>query len=389
MRFASVLTTEYDADLAAADLLAQIAERMEDRPIHLLVIFLSPHFAHHASMFSERLRQAFHPQALIGCTAQGVIDATREVEREPAISVLAAHLPDVKLDTFSLHDLTVRATHDDVQAFAQTLAAPELTRLYLLLADPFSTPIQAVLDAFNIYRPGVPVIGGMASGAPNPGSNFLLLNDQVYSNGAVGVALSGALSVDVIVSQGCRPIGKAFKVTATQNNMILGLDGKPPFSCVQTMVDELTEEDRNLLQNGLFIGRAIDSKQEELGRGDFLIRSVVGVDPDSGSIVVDDVLREDEIIQFHVRDAETAEEDLDMMLAPQTFYDPPCGGLLFSCNGRGLRFYDYPDGDVITIRRAIGPIAMSGFFCSGEIGPIAGRNSLHSHTASMVLFREG
>lgn len=389
MRFVSALSTEYDADMAAAELLTQIGERMDDQPIHLMVIFLSPHFAHHVSMFSERLRQAFHPQTLIGCTAQGVIDATREVEREPAVSVLAAHLPDVKFEPFALHDLTTEATHDDVQAFAHTLAAPEQTRLYLLFADPFSTPIQAILDAFNVYRPGVPVIGGMASGSPNPRNNSLILDDQIYTNGAVGVALSGPISVDVIVSQGCRPIGSAFKVTAVQNNVIHGLNGKPPFSCVQAMVDELSEEDRNLLQNGLFIGRAVDSNQAVLGRGDFLIRSVVGVDPDSGSIVVDDVLKEDEMIQFHVRDAETAEEDLDMMLAPQTFYDPPCGGLLFSCNGRGLRFYDYPDGDVITIRRAIGPIALSGFFCAGEIGPLAGRNFLHSHTASMVLFREG
>jgi len=320
-----------------------------------------------------------------------VIDASREVERQPAISVLAAHLPDVKIEPFSLHDLTVRATHNDVQAFAHTLAAPEQTRLYLLLADPFTTPIQAVLDAFNIYRPGVPVIGGMASGAPHPGgnSNALILNDQIYRNGAVGVAISGSISVDVIVSQGCRPIGKAFRVTAVQNNVIQGLDGKPPFSCVQAMVDDLSDEDRGLLQNGLFIGRAVDPKQDELGRGDFLIRSVVGVDPDSGAIVVDDVLAEDDRVQFHVRDADSAEEDLDMMLAPQAFYDPPCGGLLFSCNGRGMRFYDYPDGDINTIRRAVGSIALSGFFCAGEIGPLGGRNFLHSHTASMVLFREG
>jgi len=389
MRFISALTTESNQDMAVASLMADIGEGMGNSRVDLIAAFFSPHFAEVIPMIAERLREAFHPQVLIGCTAEGVIGSEHEIEQQPAISLLAGNLPGVKLDAFSLHNLTWQSTHRDVQTFAETLASADEMRLAILLADPFSTPVDALLDAFNTYRAGVPVIGGIASGATQAGGNTLLLNDHTHHNGAVGVAISGAVSVDVIVSQGCRPIGKPLNVTAVKENVILGLEGEPPLSCIQDVVDGLSDEDRELLQNGIFVGRAINPRQDMLGRGDFLIRAVMGVDPQSGAIVVGDEIEEGEMIQFHIRDAETAEEDLDMMLAPQGFYDPPCGGFLFSCNGRGTRLYDHPNGDIRTIRQSLGLIDLAGFFCAGEIGPIRGRNFLHGHTASMVLFRDG
>jgi small ligand-binding sensory domain FIST len=389
MHFASALSTETDPDMAAASLLADIADQMGSRSLDLLLMFISPHFAAHAQMLSERLRQAFHPGVLIGCTAEGVIGSAHEVERSPAISLIAAHLPGAQVDSFALHDLSLRSTQHEIESFAEALASPDEPRLYILLADPFSTPVEALLEAFNTYRAGVPVIGGMASGAVQPGGNVMLLNEQRYRNGAVGVSISGAVAVDVIVSQGCRPVGQPMRVTAVQDNVILGLEGKPPLSCIQEMVDGLDDEERDLLQNGLLIGRVINALEEAPGRGDFLVRGMMGVDSKSGAVAVGDMLDEGELIQFHVRDAATAEEDLEMMLAPQAFYDAPCGAFLFSCNGRGTRLYDHPDGDLSTIQRALGGVHIAGFFCAGEIGPIAGKNFLHGQTASLALFRPG
>jgi len=227
----------------------------------------------------------------------------------------------------------------------------------------------------------------MASGALRPLGNTLFVNDRLTQQGAVGVALSGALEVNVVVSQGCRPIWRPFRITAAHRNVILGLEGRPPLAWLQELIPELPEEDRLLLQNGLFVGRAIKPQTETLGRGDFLIRGVMGVDQDSGAIAIGDSVIEGETIQFHLRDALTAQEDLEMMLIPQMFRDPPSGGLLFSCNGRGTRLYDHPDGDISVIQRSLENIHLAGFFCAGEIGPIGGANFLHGHTASLVLFR--
>ena len=143
------------------------------------------------------------------------------------------------------------------------------------------------------------------------------------------------------------------------------------------------------MRNGLFIGRAINADCETLGRGDFLVRGIVGAEPENGAIVVGDHIETGEKVQLHVRDAETAAEDLELLLTPQTLYDPPSGALLFTCNGRGAGLYGHPDGDISILQGALGGVEAAGFFCAGEIGPIGGNNFLHGHTASIVLIRPG
>ncbi|HLF03417.1 MAG TPA: FIST C-terminal domain-containing protein, partial [Anaerolineales bacterium] len=228
------------------------------------------------------------------------------------------------------------------------------------------------------------------SGSDSPGGNRLFLDRgglTMLTGGAVGVALGGAIEADVIVSQGCRPVGRPFKVTGAQRNLLLSLEDAPPMERLQDVFNELSDADRDLMQNGVYLGRAIDSSREELGRGDFLVRGVMGADPQRGILAIGDYLIEGESVQFHLRDAATATEDLEMMLLPQTFLDPPAGAFLFSCNGRGTRLYDHPDGDVSVIQQYLGGAPLAGFFCAGEIGPVGGRNFLHGHTASMVIFR--
>jgi small ligand-binding sensory domain FIST len=209
----------------------------------------------------------------------------------------------------------------------------------------------------------------------------------VIKDGLVGVGLSGAVQLDVIVSQGCRPIGPVFEVTDANNNIIDSLGGAPPMERLGAVLEALDESDRELLSNGLFIGRAIDSTRETLGRGDFLIRGVLGADSRTGAIAIGDEIKNGERVQFHLRDARTAREDLEMMLTPHALFGAPSGAFLFSCNGRGTNLYDEPDGDISAINSFFRGIDLAGFFCAGEIGPIGGKNFLHGHTASLALIR--
>jgi len=393
MRFASGTTTEEAVERAVPDLLGQVQAQLGDQPgpggIDLALVFISSPLTHAVPEIAQRLRDGLNPKALLGCTAEGVIGREREIEEDPAITLVAAQLPGVTLTPIHLqpgendwHKLLLGQ-----EEFQRLVNAPPEARLFILLGDPFSAPMDDVLVSFNACYPGVPVIGGMASGALRPLGNTLLLDDRLTQEGAVGLALSGALDVDVIVSQGCRPIWRPFNVGAAHRNVILNLEGRPPLAWLQDLIPELPEEDRLLLGNGLFVGRSIKPGQEALGRGDFLIRGVVGIDQRSGAIAIGDSVIEGETIQFHLRDALTAQEDLEMMLIPQMFRDPPRGGLLFSCNGRGTRLYDHPNGDIAVIQRSLENIHLAGFFCAGEIGPVGGANFLHGHTASLVLFR--
>jgi len=387
MTFASATTTERDVIEASHSLAEQVEAQLGETDIDMAVAFMSPHFRVDAANLGRSLRASLKPHMLLGSTAEGVIGRDEEIEREPAITLVAARLPGVDLVPFSLQANNWDDLLSDSDTFRQTVGAPEATRLLMMVADPFTTPMDAVLNAFNNYYTNLPLIGGLASGSSRPGGNALLLNDRLQNNGAVGVAFSGNFEVDVIVSQGCRPIGSALTVTNADRNMIYTLEGETPLAHLQRLIEQLSADDKALLNNGLFIGRAISQDQETLGRGDFLVRGVMGIHQESEAIIVGDNIDEGETIQFHLRDASTAKEDLEMMLTPQLFYEPPSGGLLFSCNGRGTRLYDHPNGDVETIQGILGKINLAGFFCAGEIGPIGGKNFLHGHTASMVFFR--
>ncbi len=387
MLFGSATTTADEVKEVIPELVAQIRASLPTQPIHFVQIFMSPHFRLVAGEIAAGLRTALEPELLIGCTGESVIGRDQEIEQRSAITLIAAHLPGVELVPFTLQSMRWERFLDQADTFRGTIKAPAETKLFTVLGDPFTTPMDRVLEAFNTFYPDLPIIGGLASGSYRPGGNALLLNDQVLKNGAVGVAFAGAFEVDVIVSQGCRPIGQPMTVTEVQENAIIELAGKTPLEQLQALVEGMSMADQSLLQNGLFIGRAITPNQETLGRGDFLVRGVMGLDRQSGAMIVGDYLDIGETVQFHVRDANTAEEDLEMMLTPQLLFEPPAGALLFSCNGRGTRLYNHPDGDLSTIKKVFGQVDLAGFFCAGEIGPVGGKNFLHGHTASLALFR--
>jgi small ligand-binding sensory domain FIST len=261
---------------------------------------------------------------------------------------------------------------------------PEGTAM-LLLGEPFSFPADALIERLNDDRPGMPVLGGMASGGWSPGQNKVLLGRQEFDSGAVAVFLQGQLRVRSIVSQGCRPIGRTFVVTKAEQNVILELGGIPAMQRLQEVFETLSDREKELVRSGLHVGRVQSEYREGFGRGDFLIRNVVGADPKLGAIAVGDYVRVGQTVQFHVRDAETADEDLREMLASGNDGDT-AGALLFTCNGRGMRLFPEPHHDASSVQKQFGQIPLAGFFAQGELGPVGGKNFLHGFTASIALF---
>ncbi len=413
MFFVSASSTEHESEAVSASLIEQINSRArqqqgEDLPpgwVDMAIVFVSSHFAQPARQIIEHLRSKLEPKVMLGCSAEGVIGQDQEYEDAPAVTLVVASLPGVLVSPFMLlpdeMDLPIptlsartnRGPADwhklllDPDEFRRVVDAPDDPQLFVLLGDPFSTPMDDVLQAFNTCFPGVPIVGGLASGALRPGGNALWIDDQLTHEGAVGLSLGGELAVDVVVSQGCRPIWRPFTVVQAHHNVIYSLEGRPPLAWLQDLIPQLPDEDRQLLQKGLFVGRSIKGGQEGLGRGDFLLRGVIGIDQNNGAIAIGDSIMDGETIQFHLRDALTAKEDLEMMLIPQAFRPPPSGALLFSCNGRGTRLYDHPNGDIAVVQANLEGAHLAGFFCAGEIGPIGGVNFLHGHTASLAIFR--
>ena len=157
---------------------------------------------------------------------------------------------------------------------------------------------------------------------------------------------------------------------------------------LRELFDTLSDRDAELVRMGLHLGLAMDEYQDRFERGDFLISNVIGADPGTGSIALGSQVRVGQTVRFHVRDADTADEDLRGLLeTDRAAHNARAqAGLLFSCNGRGTRLFSTPNHDAGAVRQSAGPIPLAGFFAQGEIGPIGDRNYLHGFTASIALF---
>ncbi|HSO27718.1 MAG TPA: FIST N-terminal domain-containing protein, partial [Anaerolineales bacterium] len=255
MQFASALSLECDAQAAAADISRQIHAVLGDGAPDLALVFLSNYYVQSARPLIQTLAATLNPGCLLGCTAEAVIGAGQELEDEAGVTVIAARLPGVKMTPFVLHENNWHALLLDEDEFRRRVGVEDSPAVIITLADPFSTPMDDVLHAFNTYFPGVPLAGGMASGALRPNGNTLALDDRLVNAGMVGVALSGSLEVDLVVSQGCRPIWQPFVVQSARKNVIFNLEGQPPLAWIQELIPQMPEDERELLKGGLFVGR--------------------------------------------------------------------------------------------------------------------------------------
>lgn len=390
MPFAAALSTVAETDGALDELCRPTLEPLQGTP-DLALVFFSPHHAPKAVTIASTLTERLRAKCLLGCVGEAIVGNGKEVEHKPAISLwLARWARPVVMGPFHL-ELEQTPDGYSLMGWPDGLVTAEPgTSAVLLLGDPTTFPTDLFLQQVNENHPGLRVVGGMASGMRQEGECRLILNGRVLASGAIGVLLQGQLGVRSIVSQGCRPIGRPMVVTKAEENLILELGGKPPLAQLQEVWQNLGPRDQQLFQRGLHVGRVINEYQDQFQRGDFLVRNVLGLDRDSGALAITERIRVGQTVQFHVRDADTADEDLHELLQLHVCAHEkrPAGGLLFTCNGRGSRLFKQPDHDAGTIRQEVGKVPLAGFFAAGELGPVGGQNFIHGFTASVVLFEE-
>lgn len=369
-----------------------LAEALEEtaavRPVHLAVLFAS---AFHEPHFGDLVARAYREtgaDVLIGCSGQGIIGGQEEVEAQPALALLALSLPGATFRPVRLtqQDLTAERTSGARRLNLGT--EPQAMRGLLVFADPFTIDCDGLVAALDESYKNVPKIGGLASGDHRAHRTWVFLNERAYPEGAVAVALGGAISLQTVVSQGCQPIGEPWMVTAADGNIIRSISGKPAYQVLVETVRALPPDLRQRARTNLLIGLAIDEYKESFTRGDFPIRNLMGVDPQSGAIAVGAYPRLGQTVQFQLRDAGAADEDLRSLLtsaAANLGEQRPAAALLCSCNGRGVGLFGQPHHDARGVARELGPLPLAGFFCNGEIGPIGGKTFLHGFTASIAL----
>jgi small ligand-binding sensory domain FIST len=379
--FASALSRHPVTSQAVGEVVGAVLEEVGERP-DLVVVTVTRSHAGALEDVVAVIQALLHPLGLIGCAAESVIGRGAEIEELPGISLWAGQVGPLRT---ALLSATRRADDswdvvgwpDDV-GFAPTAA--------LVLADPFTFPAGDLCAALADSHPGLPVVGGYASGATGAGGTRLALGDRVRSDGAVAVLLGPATEVVPVVSQGCRPFGRMLTVTRVERNLVLEIAGRPAMEC---MVDEIAEHlDRadiaGIEGNGLLLGRCVDDTVLEPGPRDLLFRPLLGVERATGALSVEDRVPLGDTVQFAVRDAGTAAADLTIALTRRR----ADAALLFTCNGRGTRLFDDAHHDARALGGALGPVPLGGMFAAGEFGPVGGANFVHTFAASALLFRE-
>ena len=416
MRWVSSLSTRASLEAAVEEVVQQ-AQASLQATADIGFVFISAAFASEYSRLLPLLGERLPDVPLIGCGGGGVIGMNhtgqaREVEAEPALSLTLAVLPDVKVRTFFLPPDTLPDLDSPPNAWVDLIGVPQAEQPhFVLLADPASAKVNDLLQGLDFAYPGSVKVGGLASPSALDGSSGLFCDRQLHREGTVGVALSGNVVLEAIVAQGCRPIGQAYRVTEGERNILLGLEEqdssgsssysgtalvsqkRTPLEVLQELIQSLSEEDRALAQHSLFVGVAQSEFKQNLEQGDFLIRNLLGVDPRVGAIAIGDRIRPGQRIQFHLRDAQTSADDLDVLLQRyrlQTTIDTAStvGALMFSCLGRGEGLYGEPDFDSHLFNRYFPNVPLSGFFCNGEIGPVGNSTFLHGYTTVFGICRQ-
>lgn len=415
MKFAGCCAINESTVDCANEVADRVLETLGGEPNFALVFMTHPHIEQCAEV-SRTLRGKFGGAVVLGVSASGVIAGGTEIEKSPAISIFAGKFGDqitggVRVKAFTDEELTVVDNDETAKSeWMPTMGIEKDTRCVILFADPTSVPMLTLLPWFNAATSdyGVPVVGAMASGGTKPGSNVIMLNDRVRRHGLVGLSISGDVRIDTVLSQGCKAFGPTMVVTKSHRNMILELGGKRALDVVQEAVELLNEEQRETAGRGLFFGLVVDENKPRFGRGDFVMRAVVGIERDTGAVAVADFPKVGQSVRLHMRDVSTAREDLELLLDAQKLYEPPIASLLISCNLRDERFFDGRARDAEIVQRAFGfrrggetagaghildPAAppmmpQAGILASGEIGPLGGKSFVHGFTACALLFRD-
>jgi small ligand-binding sensory domain FIST len=383
VRIGCGLSTSADPRVAAIEAGQQAREWLDGAHADVALVFACGAHLAVPEATLEGVRESLVPGVLAGCGAGGVVGAGREVERGTGVAVWAA----------ALGAGTAEAFHLDVVEGPDVMAVTGLPDLehataVLLMPDPYSFPTDLVLADLARRAPGVPVLGGIASARTLDGEAALFLDDHLCGNGAVGVIFSG-VEVLPCVSQGAAPVGPELAVTAADGHILRELAGRPALEALRDAIAALEPAEQALVASGLLLGIVIDGGKPEYGQGDFLVRGVIGADPEAGTLTVGARVQEGTVVRLHARDAVSADRDLRAELGLRREAlggDAPAGALVFTCNGRGQAMFGVPDHDALTVDEELAGAPVAGFFAAGEIGPVGGDPFLHGFTATVAVF---
>lgn len=383
MKFHSALAESADLEEACEAVASELRRYLSPGEVDLLVVFASAGYGPDLDRLPVLLQEKIGAKTLVGCTGSGQLHELAMQEATPALSVLAARMPNAQVAATAIANADLPHADAPPSAWRQLLPASEHpTRGIVVLGEPFECDMRALIAGLDFVLPEIPKVGGLASGSHHPNGNALFCGRRRINQGAVVLTFSGDIAVEAVVAQGCRPIGKAGRITKADRNRLAQVDNIPVKHFVENQLRTLPESDMHLADGSpLFLGIASDPfTTVEPTAGDFLVRNVLGID-DSGHLVVGENLSVGRSVQLHLRDGSSGLDNLQSQLE-RSHVDQARAALMFRCVGR--------EGQDHERFASLAPgVPLAGCTCNGEIGPVGVVTHLHGYTAACLLLREG
>jgi small ligand-binding sensory domain FIST len=359
-----------------------------------LVFFFST--VDHSQKYPEMLgaiRKTTACGNLVGCSGAGVLTSEGEIEGEEGVAVLVLAGDQAIAAPFLVGNLKGRDREAGREIGQIVGPYRREGAILVVLPDTLNCNPEALFSGLKDSLGAVPVVGGGAADEGAGKHTFQMCGGQVVSNGVAGVLLTGEFNTSIGVTQSCRPIGPLMEVTKSEGSVIHLLDGKPAFEALTAAVGAELAGTLGRLAGHIFLGFPVNPHEpgEQLRRGSYVVRNIIGVDEGSGSVAVGRKVASGEMVSFVLRDPVGAREDLKAMLEDESFVGGSGVnrlGLYFNCCARGSGLYGLPGIDTAFISRTFGSLPMAGFFGFCEIATMGGAARLHNYTGVMTLVSE-
>jgi small ligand-binding sensory domain FIST len=375
--------------VAASEAASLSASELSGGPADLAIVFATGEHADEIPSLLESVERATGTPYVVGCSASGVIAGGREVEDGPAIGVLSVRSDAIRATPFLFRDSGDHGLTAGIHV-GQRLAGSRATEdVVLVWPDPFRVRPDRMLQGLDATLGSIPVAGGAASCAGGTMETFQFNGCEAGCGAVSGVRLAGGVRHQVAVTQGCRPLGEPLRVTGAHENLVLELDGVPALEALRKLSPHDPTEDPEGTLTSLSVALLPEGSGGVHRPGEYLVRNILAVDPDTGVIAVAAEVEEGQSLLFAIREPEAARADVERMAQRAAAAAPPGGysfGLYFNCLARGRSLYGREGVDAGILSRYLKDVPILGFFCNAEIAPVAGMNHLFTYTGVLVLF---
>jgi small ligand-binding sensory domain FIST len=383
----SEVSTERAVEDAAKRALAQAGISRADAAV---VFFTVEHAAHKRELI-ETLCRVARTDRIVGSSAAGILTASGEAEGARGMAVLVLSSDHIQIDPFLFTPLRGREEQIGygIARFKPRVAGQN--SLLALFPDTYNGQAQRLLRAIEGETGFVPVVGAGSSENGMAQVTYQLCGDALDTNAVAGLHLAGSFKTLIEITQGCQPITKSMVITKAEKNLIYEIDHRPALEVfARTLKGPLAEDLRRALMY-LFVGLPADAIENSVAPGHYVVRNIVGLDPDNGVLGIAEEVAEGEAMIFTFRDGQRARDDLNQMLQRQTDKlagRKPAFGFYFNCCARGCSLYGVPDIDSAYIRQALGDFPLIGFFGGYELAPLGRANHLFAYTGVLALVTE-